>query len=265
MYHNIWKLRKSSKKMIKQGKEMLNSCHQRKEKAYSETGFVISFFLRRSWEMFESLLILVKKERIIDSALLLRSQLEMGFTLGYIFAKGLDNNENEIRAMVFHLDGNRQQLKLLNSNLEGFREFDPDIGKRQDDLKRQIRFMEEVLENKYAREDWTLPSIEERQKLSGSDVLKRAYNLSYRDLSNIEHHSMLFGEHYVNEKECEPKERIEHLKHFSQLKLPVCLYLFRAVFIEILNEFNQVYKLDMDEIIVFLRRIQEKDYKLLKD
>jgi hypothetical protein len=265
MSENIVKLIESSNKMIEYAKSMLHSCQLKKDKVHSESRFVVSFFLRRSWEMFESFIILIKEERIIDSALLLRSQLEMGFTLGYIFAKDIDENENEIRALKFRLDGNRQQLKLVKSNLEGFREFDPKIERRRDELKDQIKKMEGILRGRYKRDDWRLPRIEERVTQSGSDVLKSAYNQSYRDLSNIEHHSMLFGDNYVNEKECEPIEKINHLDHHSQLKLSVSLFLFRIVFIEILDVFNQAFKLNWHKQIEELRKIQDQEYILLKD
>lgn len=194
----------SSNKMIELAKSMLYSCQLKKGKVYSESRFVVSFFLRRSWEMFESFIIFIKEGRIIDSAVLLRSLLEMGFNLGYIFAKDVDEKENEIRALIYHLDGDRKQLKLINSNLEGFKEFDRDIEARRDELKKQIRIMEGVLQDRYRRDDWSFPRIEERVKLSKSEVLKSAYNQSYRDLSNIEHHSILFGQHYVDSSECEP-------------------------------------------------------------
>jgi len=265
MSENIKKLIESSNRMIELAKCILHSCQLKKDKVYSESRFVVSFFLRRSWEMFESFIILIKAERIIDSALMLRSQLEMGFTLGYIFAKDIDENENEIRALIFRLDGNRQQLKLVNCNLEGFKEFDPNIETRRDELKEQIREMEGILRDRYKREDWNLPSIEERVKQSGSDVLKSAYNQSYRDLSNIEHHSMLFGEHYVNNNECEPKDKVNHLEHYPHLKHAVSLYLFRIVFIEILNVFNQEFKLKWNKQIEELRKLQEEEYLLLKD
>ena len=255
----------SSYKMIELAENMLNSCQLKKGKVYSESRFVVSFFLRRSWEMFESFIILIKEARIIDGAVLLRSVLEMGFNLGYIFAKDIDENENEIRALIYHLDGDRQQLKLINSNLEGFKEFDRDIEARRDELKEQIRIMEGVLQDRYKRDNWSLPNIEERVKLSKSEVLKSAYSQSYRDLSNIEHHSMLFGQHYVDDKGCEPIVAINHLEHHSQLKPSVSLFLFRIVFIEILNVFNEVFKLNWDMQIAENRKLQDEEYKLLKD
>jgi hypothetical protein len=158
--------------MIELAKSMLYSCQLKKGKVYSESRFVVSFFLRRSWEIFESFIILIKEGRIIDSAVLLRSLLEMGFSLGYIFAKDIDEKEIEIRALIYHLDGDRQQLKLINSNLEGFKEFDRDIETRRDELKEQIGAMEGILRDKYKRDDWSLPTIEERVKQSKSEVLK---------------------------------------------------------------------------------------------
>lgn len=265
MSENIMKLIVSSNRMIELAKSMLRSCQSKKEKVHSESRYVISFFLRRSWEMFESLIILIKEERIIDSALLIRSQLEMGFTLGYIFARDIDENENEIRALIFHLDGNRQQLKLVNSNLDGFKEFDPNIETRRDELIKQIEELASRLRDRYKRVDWIFPIIEERAKLSGSVVLKSAYNQSYRDLSNIEHHSMLFGEHYVNNEECEPIEQVAHLKYYPHLKPAVSIFLFRIVFIEILNVFNQVFRLNWIKKIDEIRRNQDEEYSLLKD
>src|SRR4030042_2207120 len=255
----------TSYKMIELAKSMIHTCQLKKGKVYSESRFVISFFLRRSLELFESFIILIQEGRIIDSAVLLRSLLEMGFSLGYIFAKDLDEKENEIRAITYHLDGDRQQLRLIEANLEGFKEFDHNIEARRDELKEQIGMMEGVLKDKYGKDDWRLPTIKERVDLSKSEVLKSAYGQSYRDLSNIEHHSMLFGQQYVDSEECEPIVAINHLKHYSQLKPSVSLFLFRIVFIEILSAFNGAFKLKWETQIAEMRKLQDEEYKLLKD
>jgi len=265
MSESLNKLIATSLKMIETAKGMLQSCQLKKSKVYSTSRFVVSFFLRRSWEMFESFLILIKENRIIDSAVLLRSLLEMGISLGYIFAKDADETENEIRALTYQLDGDRHQLKMTNSNLEGFKEFDSNIEARRDELKEQIKMIEGVLKDKYGKEEWNLPKIVERAILSKSDVLKMAYNQSYRDLSSIEHHNMLFGQHYVDSKKCEPIEEINHLKHYSQLKPSVSLFLFRIVFIEILGVFNGVFKLNWDKQLTEFRKLQDEEYGLLKD
>lgn len=76
---------------------------------------------------------------------------------------------------------------------------------------------------------------------------------------------MLFGQHYVDSEKCEPIEEINHLEHYSQLKLSVSLFLFRIVFIEILSVFNQVFQLNWEEKLKEIRRMQEEEYALLKD
>lgn len=265
MSNSLNKLIKTSYKMIDIAKGMLQSCHLKKNKVYSDSRFVVSFFLRRSWEMFESFLILIKENRIIDSAVLLRSFNEMGINLGYIFAKDIEEPEKEIRALTYMLDGNRQQLKLTNSNLEGFKEYESNIETRRDELKEQIRMIESVLKDKYGKEEWDLPKIEQRAIMSKCDVLRNVYNQSYRDLSNIEHHSILFGQHYMDSKKCEPIEEIHHLEHFPQFKPAVSLFLFRSIFIEILSVFNDEFQLKWDEKLAEVRKFQDEEYGLLKD
>ena len=163
------------------------------------------------------------------------------------------------------LDGNKQQLKLTNSNLEGFKEFDSNIEARRDELQEKKRVIEGVLKDKYGKEKWDLPKIEQRAIMSKYDVLRSVYNQSYRDLSNIEHHSMLFGQHYVDSEDCEPIEKINHLEHYSQLKPSVSLFLFRIIFIEILVVFNIEFQLKWDEKLAEVRKFQDEEYGLLKD
>lgn len=264
MTENLVKLIETSNKMIDVARGMQLACQRKKMKVYSHSRFVVSFFLRRAWEMFESFLILIKENRIIDSALLLRSLLEMGISLGYIFAADIDEAKNDKRALRYLLDGDKQQLKLINSNLDGFKEFDPNIEKRKDKLKGQIKTMENAFRDKFGDDNWDLPCIEQRAKLSKSTILQNAYNQSYRDLSNIEHHSFLFGQHYVDSEECEPKKEINHLEQHPQFKLAVSLFLFRIVFVEILSVFNDVFRLKWTEQIAELRTLQDVEYVLLR-
>jgi len=252
--------------MISVAEDMLQSCHQKKNKVYSETRFVASFFFRRSWEMFESFLILVKENRIIDSAVLLRSLCDMGINLGYIFAKDIDDREQEIRASKYLLEGNWQQLKLTENNLEGFREFNKDIEARRDELVGQIEDIKNMFKERFGVNEWKrLPTILQRAELSKFDILKQVYNQSYLDLSSIEHHNIWFGQHYVDTKECEPKKETNLLENYSQLRSAVSLFLFRIIFIEILNVFNQVFKLNWEEKILDMRKSQDEEYPLLKD
>jgi len=250
--------------MIQVADELLQACHRKEKKVSSQTRYVISFFLRRSWEMFESFLFLVEENRIIDVALLLRSLWEMGISLGYIFAKDIDETESEKRALRYLLDGDRQQLKLVIGNLDGFKEFDPHIEKRRGVLEERISKMEGILKRKYKEEKWKLPSIEQRSKLSNYEVLRNAYNQAYRGLSNIEHHSYFFGDQYVDAKRCEPIKDPDHLRRYPQYRLEVSLFQFRLIFIEFLNVFNREFRLGHEKQIDEIRKLQDKEYELLR-
>lgn len=265
MTENTQKLVETSDEIIALAKEMLESCHIKKQKVYSHTRYVISFFFRRALEVFESFLILIKENRIIDCALMLRSILEMGMSLGYICSYDIDESENEKRALIYMLNGIRVQKKLINCNLEGFREFDPNIEKRVDELQNEIEKIEGILKDKYGEEKCELPSIKDRALVSKSQVLLDAYNQYYRDLSSIEHHIMLFGQHYVDMEKVEPKEIVNHLEHYSQLNPSASILIFRIVFIEILNVFNQVFQLKWEEKIKEIKEMQDEDYALIKD
>lgn len=265
MIENLNILVETSKKMIQVADDLVKACYRKEKKVCSQTRYVISFFLSRSWEMFGSFLCLVKENRIIDAALLLRSLWEMGISLGYIFAKDIDETESEKRALRYLLDGDRQQLKLVIANIDGFREFDPEIEKRRDMLKERIAEMERHFKERYNEEKWDLPCIEQRSKLSNYEVLRNAYNQAYRGLSNIEHHSYFFGDQYVDGKRCEPIKDPDHLKHYPQYKLEVSLFQFRLIFIEFLNVFNREFRLGHEKQLEELSKFQDDEYKLLKD
>jgi predicted AlkP superfamily phosphohydrolase/phosphomutase len=265
MSENLEKLINTSYKLIEVAKGMLQSCQLKKNKVYSDSRFIISFFFRRAWEMFESFLILIKEKRIVDSAVLLRSFCDMGVNLGYIFSDKLDKKEKEIRAMEYMLEGDRAQLSIMNANIEEFKEFDSKIELRRDELKEEIRRIEEVLKNKYSKDDWKLPSIKERAKESGFEILKNVYNQSYKYFSNIEHHSIFFGQDYVDKESCEPKESTEKFEKLPHMKPTVNLYLFRIIFKEILGAFNDEFQLNWGKKLSEIRKIQEEEYKLLKE
>jgi len=266
MSDNLNQLIKTSYEFVDIAKNMIQSCHLKKNKVYSDSRFVVAFFLRRSLEIFESFLILVKENRIIDSAVLLRSLLDMGINLGYIFAKDIKERDKEIRASKYLLEGNWHQLKLTECNIEEVKEFYKDIELRRDELIKQIKIIESHMKKKYGIKKWKrLPSIKQRAKLSNYKILERAYKQSYLDLSSIEHHNVLFGQHYVDSDKCEPIVEINHLKHFPQFEPSVNLYLFRMVFIEILNAFNDAFQLKWEEKLLEMRKVHEGEYALLKE
>ncbi len=266
MTDNLNQLIKTSHEMIEIAKGMIQSCHLKKNKVYSESRFVVAFFLRRPLEMFESFLILVKENRIIDSAVLLRSLMDMGINLGYIFAKDIEEKEKEIRASKYMIEGNYHQLNLTESNIEEVKKFNKKIEARRDDLKEQINFIKKEMKKKFRVRKWKrLPSLKQRAEMSKYEILNRAYNQSYIDLSSIEHHNILFGQEYVDSENCEPFKEINHLKHFPQFKPSISLFLFRAIFIEILSAFNDAFQLKWGERISEIEKIHEGEYALLKE
>ena len=74
-------------KLIGLAKEMLGTCCLKKEKVKSYSRTLVSFYFRRSWEMLESFVVLIKANRLVDAALLLRSQCDMAISLGYMTAE----------------------------------------------------------------------------------------------------------------------------------------------------------------------------------
>jgi len=100
---------------------------------------------------------------------------------------------------------------------------------------------------------------------SNYEILRKVYDQSYRILSSIEHHSILFGQDYVNSDECEPAGEIDPLERHPQLKLAVSLFYFRSIFIEILNVFNNTYRLGWEKQVAELRALQDEEYPLLRE
>lgn len=259
------RLIETSYKLIEIAKGMLKSCQLKKNKVYSDSRFIVSFFFRRAWEMFESFIILIKENRLIDSLILLRSFCEMGINLGYIFTDKINKKEREIRALKYMFEGNSAQLKIINANLEDFKKFDRNIEGRRDELKKEKKRIEETLKNKYGEKKWDLPSIEIRANESGFEVVKSIYNQIYRYTSNIEHHNIFFGKDYVIKKECEPLESVEKFETLPHIKPPVSLFLFRIIFFEILGAFNNEFQLNWDKQVSEIRAIHEEEYQLLKE
>ena len=256
MTENLAKLMETSKRTIAVANDLLQACHQKEEKVYSHSGSAVSFFIVRGSEMFESFLILVEKERILDCALILRSFLDMGMTLAYIFSKGIEETESERRALLYLIEGDKDQLKLANSNRDALRKSDKAIDERIDELKKRKEGLEAYYKSRYGDERPEFPFIEQRAILSNYEVMRKVYDQAYRILSFVDHHSFFIGGNYVNMDKCEPLKEIDIPKHFPQLRLVVSLLSFKSMFIEILSVFNDVYHLGKEERILEIRALQ---------
>jgi len=247
-------------KLIGLAKEMLESCCLKKEKVKSYSRTLVSFYFRRSWEMLESFLVLIKANRLVDAALLSRSLCDMAISLGYMTA---EPKRKEIRAMRLMLNGNRAQLKLINTNLDGFKKIDSKVEVRRDELKEEIENIEAEWEKEYQEEKWELPPIEQRAQKAG-EVVFNYYNLVYRPYSNIEHHNIFFGQDYVDKEKCEPIEDLEKFTKSPVFRPDITLYMFKGLFLVILSKFNNEFQLKWGDLIKKMLEEHKEEFKLYK-
>ena len=255
----LYDLLKTSNKFVEIAYEILQSCLTKKNKVNTESRIIISFFFRRGIEIFETLIILLENMRNTDGALFLRSFWEMGISSGYIF----ENSEaKELNTLRYLLQEQEARRKIINANLQEFKEFDGKIESKRDQIAKNIKEIKAKLCEKYCEQDWELPSIEQRAIQSGSEVLKQAYNQVYRYTSNIEHHNYFFGINYVDEKKCEP---LREITDFALTKPEINLIMARAIFIMLMKYFNDEFKLNWEEKISELQNIQDKEYQRLKE
>lgn len=251
-------LLKTSGKFVEIAHKILQSCLNKKNKVHSESRLIISFFFRRGLEIFETLIILLENMRYADGALLLRSFWEMGISSGYIF---FSSESKELNTLRYLLQEQEERKKIINANLQEFKEFDSNIESKRDQIADNIKEIKAKLCEKYCEQDMELPPIEQRAIQSGSEVLKQAYNQVYRYTSNIEHHNYFFGINYVDEENCEP---LREIKDIALTRPEINLIMARSILLALMNYFNDEFKLNWGEKISNLQEIQDEEYNQLK-
>jgi len=247
-----------SSEFLKVANEMHQSCLRKENKVYSDSRYIISFYFRRAIEMFESFIVLTKEQRLTDSAVLLRSFWELGINTGFIYHK---RKNKELNSLRYLLDEHTVQKKIINANLQEFKETDDEIEQKRDEIIEDTFRVKRELCKKYCEQDWKLPGIEERAKKSGLLVLYKAYNQVYRYLSNIEHHNIFFGKNYVDEKNCEP---LKKLKENPLLAPDLNLIMFQSIFLEILKKFNEEFQLSWKDKLSELGKKHGEKYKKMQ-
>lgn len=242
-------LLRTSNETIEMAHNLFQSCHQKSNKVYSHSRLLSSFYFRRAWEMFESFIILIRENRLVDSVIILRSLCNMTIDLSYILS---EPNQEEIRAIKFLLAGDKEQKNIVKHNKEEFKKYYPDIETRLMKLEENIRLEEEHLSKQYKEKNWNLPKFYKRAAQAGPHV-HNYYNQVYSYYSNIEHHNYLFGQAYVDVENCEPLKDPEKIESSSFFRPEMTLFLCRGLFIEILKGFNTVFKLkwkkNLDELM----------------
>ena len=165
--------------------------------------------------------------------------------------------------MRLMLDGNRAQLKLINTNLAEFKKIDSKIEVRKNELKEEIENIEAEWKRKYQEEKWELPPIEQRAQKAG-EVVINYYNLVYRPYSNIEHHNIFFGQDYVDKEKCEPIEDLEKFTKSPVFRPDVTLYMFKGLFMVILSIFNSEFQMKWGDLIKKMLEEHKEEFKLYK-
>ncbi len=235
---------------------MYQKCAKRNRKTKTFYRIILSFFFARSWEMFHSLIVLIKEERVVDAAILLRSLCNMAIDLAYITR---DIKRKEIEAIKYCIQGDRAQINIINANLKDFKGFDSNIELRKQKLEKNVKNLKKHFAENYPGESsWDYPRwISKRAEEAGGYIFM-AYNLVYRLFSNIEHHNMFFGQDYVDTGKSEPILFPEKIKKSDLYRPEFLLYFFEWIFLMILKCFNWEYRLKLREEI----SIRIKKHKL---
>lgn len=250
----------SCDRLIYLAKQMLRSCQMKRKKVHSPSRYIVSFFFRRSLEMLESFIVLIKACRLIDGAVLLRSLCDMSINLAYILA---EPKTKEINALKYMLKGETDQQKLLDENYDWIKKRDSNIDLRKSEIEENIKNIKGELTKKYKVTKWGLPPIKQRAKDSG-EIIFNYYTQVYVYYSNIEHHSMFFGQSYVDWDKCEPLKETDKVENSVFFRPEITIYMFRGLFLVALSKFNKEFQLKWGDKISKALKIHASEIKKLR-
>lgn len=234
--------------LIELAYDILQTCQNKTESERQLNHLITSFHFRRSLEMFESFIILIKEERIIDASLLLRSLVNLAIDDSYL-------NDNKslnrgIIALKYMFDGEKTFLKHLKINQRRL-PLNIIIKRGSDFLNKLMSNPKlQMIENILGKQKWELPNIEDRAgECRLGPELSGIYHMLYRFLCNIEHHSFHFGIHYTDTFKIEPL-KLPDFQHEYNLNPDEFLLLFCKIFCGILNSFCEVFEIsEYDEAL----------------
>ena len=243
---------------IETAKKMMKSCRLKDNKHRSKSRLVISFFINRAVELSESFILLIKENRLADSAILLRTLWEMGINTDYIFS---DSQIKEINATKYLLNEYPSQIRLLVKNKEEFEAAGLNVKERIKEKQEKLKRAKAALIKEYKVDSWDWPSIFARAKDSKQWVIKQAYNQIYAHTSNIEHHDMSFGQNYVDEDKCEPSKEI---RIGPLLRSEINLFMCRSILLVIMKMFNEEFSLKWEDVLKSLEEKHDNEYKEMR-
>jgi hypothetical protein len=243
---------------IESAKKMMESCRLKDKKHHSDSRLVISFYIKRAVELSESFLILLKDNRLADSAVLLRSFWEMGINTDFIFS---DQKKKEVNAIKFLLNEYRGKINILKYNRKEFEATGINVEEELAKITAEYEKMKDFFSIKYKTDDWNWPKIFRRAMDSKSWVIQQAYNQVYAYTCNIEHHDISFGKNYVDVEVCQP---FKDIKMVSLLRPDVNLFMCRSILLVIMSTFNEEFSLKWGEVLTGLQQKQDREYNEMK-
>jgi hypothetical protein len=235
--------------------KMMKSCRQKDKKVRTYNRAVISFFMSRAAEGFESFLLLLRNNRLADAAVLFRSFCEMGIDTAYIFS---DPKLKDLRVMQYLLNESKEVIKTLDKNKDELSQDGYKVDERLEKKRAGLEKMKTDFAKQFKEGDWRWPTIEKRVELSKNEVIRSMYYQVYAFTSNIEHHNMLFGRDYISLDDCGPAEVAEPN---PLLRPELHLIIFRSILLVIMKIFNEEYHLKWEKALESLGEKQGQDYR----
>lgn len=240
-----------SDKLLKLARSIYDSCCRKRNKVKSHYRFILSAYFSRAYELFESIILLIRNDRVTDAGVLLRSLSNLLINLGYV-----DKARKE-RATLLLFDFATQHLKLYKKSKKYF----DSIGKSAQvdsyiqHYEKEKNKLDKILKTKYPNsKPWDEIRISERAQASQN--LQYIYNLLYADLSRFEHHDFSAVITYVNPDTCDPILKTGAHRHSSVLNQRSILSLSSILFGIVLELFNGEYQLKWkDEIDEMARKL----------
>jgi hypothetical protein len=234
----IEELFKHSEEMLRLAGSLYDACRRKENKVRSKYRMVLSAYFSRAHELYESILLLVRANRITDAGVLLRSLSNLIINLNYFAEK------KEERATLFIQDAVRIELRFLTNNRDFF---DPiwtakEVDAKIKDLNDQKAEIDDMVNRDYPNAQALPRHILDRAIIDKE--MKHNYSLVYADLSRFEHSDFSGSMAYVDADTCNPIMRSGVKVHSAILNHRAILFLANTFLGMLFEFFNEEFQLN---------------------
>ena len=243
-------LYKYSERIIELARSMQGSCVRKVNKKKTNYRLVLSsIYFARAFEIFESIIFLVRENRITDAGILLRSLTNLIINLRYI-----EKNKEE-RATLLLFDLATQHRKLYEKSKNFF-----DSIKKTQQVNRYIQFYknEEQRLQRIIRRNYPNATPWDRIRISDKAAvhhdMQYVYDLLYADLSRYEHNDFSAMRSYVNPDTMDPIITTGSRRHSPVLNPTNILMITSIIFGIVIELFNDEFRLRWRERIIELNQ-----------